>query len=398
MRWLDDLQKMAVDAETAVLARSQRQIDRLQRTGWPNSICRRWCCTAADDQMNEFEHGRYLAPSIRGARLVALESDNHIVLADEPAWPVLLRELTDFLAAGPVDAPPRSTGGRPRRRALAAGARHPRAWPRRARTTTRSPRSWCCRSARSNAICRTRTRKLGRAGPDRPHSRRRPGCCTAPDRRDCVQAATTARRDRQSCAVGADAAGGVRFHTVAIDQPTDGGNHDHHDHHSSNTSITGTAEDRALKAKHAAIWASGSYPTVVDDVVASLGGILVDALEIQPGRRVLDVAAGTGTSALPAARRGATVTATDLTPELLAVGPGGRRRRGTRTHLADRRRRGAALRRRRVRRRHVLHRGDVRPAPPAGRRRAGPRLPARRHDRRAQLDTGRLHRSDVRRP
>ncbi|HEY5788498.1 MAG TPA: methyltransferase domain-containing protein [Microlunatus sp.] len=89
---------------------------------------------------------------------------------------------------------------------------------------------------------------------------------------------------------------------------------------SSDTSITGTAEDRALKAKHAALWASGSYPTVVDDVVASLGGILVDTLEIQPGQRVLDVAAGTGTSALPAARLGATVTATDLTPELLAVG------------------------------------------------------------------------------
>jgi SAM-dependent methyltransferase len=89
---------------------------------------------------------------------------------------------------------------------------------------------------------------------------------------------------------------------------------------SSDTSITGTAEDRALKAKHAALWASGSYPTVVDDVVASLGGILVDTVEIQPGQRVLDVAAGTGTSALPAARLGAAVTATDLTPELLAVG------------------------------------------------------------------------------
>ncbi len=41
---------------------------------------------------------------------------------------------------------------------------------------------------------------------------------------------------------------------------------------------------------------------------------------MQPGQRVLDVAAGTGTSALPAARRGAEVIATDLTPELLDVG------------------------------------------------------------------------------
>ena len=52
----------------------------------------------------------------------------------------------------------------------------------------------------------------------------------------------------------------------------------------------------------------------------SLGGILVETVDVQPATRVLDVAAGTGTSALPAARRGAEVTATDLTPELLDVG------------------------------------------------------------------------------
>ncbi len=85
-------------------------------------------------------------------------------------------------------------------------------------------------------------------------------------------------------------------------------------------SITATPEDQALKAKHAAMWASGSYPTVVVDVVGSLGGILVDTVDVQPGQRVLDVAAGTGTSAIPAVRRGAEVIATDLTPELLEVG------------------------------------------------------------------------------
>jgi SAM-dependent methyltransferase len=89
---------------------------------------------------------------------------------------------------------------------------------------------------------------------------------------------------------------------------------------STTRSITASEEDRALKAKHAAMWASGSYPTVVDEVVHALGGILVEAIDVQPGQRVLDVAAGTGTSAIPSARRGAEVTATDLTPELLAVG------------------------------------------------------------------------------
>lgn len=78
--------------------------------------------------------------------------------------------------------------------------------------------------------------------------------------------------------------------------------------------------DRALKARHAAMWASGNYPTVADEVVGGLGTILVETVDVQPGQRVLDVAAGTGTSAIPAARRGAVVTATDLTPELLEVG------------------------------------------------------------------------------
>jgi SAM-dependent methyltransferase len=96
----------------------------------------------------------------------------------------------------------------------------------------------------------------------------------------------------------------------------------------SHVPITATPEDRALKAKHAAMWASGSYPTVVDEVVHTLGGILVDSLDVQHAERVLDVAAGTGTSALPAARRGAEVVATDLTPELLEVGRAAARTEG----------------------------------------------------------------------
>ena len=86
------------------------------------------------------------------------------------------------------------------------------------------------------------------------------------------------------------------------------------------TPITTTTEDRALKAKHAAMWASGSYRTVVDEIVGPLGAILVETVDVQPGHRVLDVAAGTGSSAIPAGRRGAEVIATDLTPELIEIG------------------------------------------------------------------------------
>jgi ubiquinone/menaquinone biosynthesis C-methylase UbiE len=78
--------------------------------------------------------------------------------------------------------------------------------------------------------------------------------------------------------------------------------------------------DQALAAKHRAMWATGDYPKVASDLVASLGPVLVEASRIGPGDRVLDVAAGTGNAAIPAAATGATVIASDLTPELLESG------------------------------------------------------------------------------
>jgi SAM-dependent methyltransferase len=68
------------------------------------------------------------------------------------------------------------------------------------------------------------------------------------------------------------------------------------------------------------MWASGDYPSMVETFLLPLGPRLVEACGIGPGMRVLDVAAGTGNASLPAARAGADVTASDLTPELLAAG------------------------------------------------------------------------------
>jgi ubiquinone/menaquinone biosynthesis C-methylase UbiE len=68
------------------------------------------------------------------------------------------------------------------------------------------------------------------------------------------------------------------------------------------------------------MWASGDYPSMVETFLLPLGPRLVDACGIDAGTRVLDVAAGTGNASIPAAQRGAQVTASDLTPELLDAG------------------------------------------------------------------------------
>ena len=78
--------------------------------------------------------------------------------------------------------------------------------------------------------------------------------------------------------------------------------------------------DRALKAKHRALWASGDYPAVAAELIPALGPELVRACAVKPGDRVLDVAAGSGNASIPAAVAGAAVTASDLTPELFDTG------------------------------------------------------------------------------
>jgi len=84
--------------------------------------------------------------------------------------------------------------------------------------------------------------------------------------------------------------------------------------------LSSTTSDLELKARHRAMWASGDYASMVETFLLPLGPRLVEACDIGPGMRVLDVAAGTGNASLPAAQRGATVTASDLTPELLQAG------------------------------------------------------------------------------
>ncbi|GIG38222.1 class I SAM-dependent methyltransferase [Cellulomonas pakistanensis] len=76
----------------------------------------------------------------------------------------------------------------------------------------------------------------------------------------------------------------------------------------------------ALKEKHRAMWALGDYPALAAEVIAPLGPALVEAVGVRPGERVLDVAAGSGNAAVPAALAGGRVVASDLTPALLEAG------------------------------------------------------------------------------
>jgi SAM-dependent methyltransferase len=84
--------------------------------------------------------------------------------------------------------------------------------------------------------------------------------------------------------------------------------------------MTTQLADTELKARHRAMWSSGNYPLMVETYLLPIGERLVDAIRISPGARVLDIASGSGNAALPAARQGAEVTASDLTPSLLEAG------------------------------------------------------------------------------
>jgi SAM-dependent methyltransferase len=79
-------------------------------------------------------------------------------------------------------------------------------------------------------------------------------------------------------------------------------------------------DDRAFKARTRAVWAAGDFPRVARETIKDVGPALVAAAGVRPGQRVLDVAAGSGATSIPAALAGGDVVASDLTPELLDAG------------------------------------------------------------------------------
>ena len=74
-----------------------------------------------------------------------------------------------------------------------------------------------------------------------------------------------------------------------------------------------------LKERARAVWAAGNFDAVAK-LILEVGEDIMERVPMGSGNEVLDVACGTGNATIPAARTGARVTGSDLTPELFEAG------------------------------------------------------------------------------
>jgi DNA-binding CsgD family transcriptional regulator len=95
-RWYDDMQRVSSTGEVAArLWKSRVDIDvsdAARRATQPALVVH-----ARKDRVIPYEEGRRLASLLPNARLVTLDTDNHVLQEDEPAWEVFLSEVRAFL-------------------------------------------------------------------------------------------------------------------------------------------------------------------------------------------------------------------------------------------------------------------------------------------------------------
>jgi ubiquinone/menaquinone biosynthesis C-methylase UbiE len=75
-------------------------------------------------------------------------------------------------------------------------------------------------------------------------------------------------------------------------------------------------ELNAIKEKQQKTWTSGNYAKIGNQLVI-MGERLCEAVDVHSGQKVLDVATGSGNTAISAARRYSDVTGIDYVPELI---------------------------------------------------------------------------------
>ena len=92
-----------------------------------------------------------------------------------------------------------------------------------------------------------------------------------------------------------------------------------HDERSAGVHSVQVQGSTSVKGRQQAMWASGDF-AVIGTTLQIVGELLCEAVDLQAGERVLDVAAGNGNATLAAARRFAAVTSTDYVPALLERG------------------------------------------------------------------------------
>ena len=98
IKWLVDLQRITTPAENAV--RIRNACDNIDVTTLlPKVQVSTLVIHCRHDNVASIEQGLLMARSIPHAKFVTIESENHVVLADEPAWPRLVGEIETFLSA-----------------------------------------------------------------------------------------------------------------------------------------------------------------------------------------------------------------------------------------------------------------------------------------------------------
>lgn len=103
MRWFNELQRITTSPENAAALISSfaemNVLEAAQQVSVPTLVLH-----ARDDRLIPRKEGRLLATLIPEARFVPLESNNHLLLANEPAWAQFVDSVYDFLGVERTDS------------------------------------------------------------------------------------------------------------------------------------------------------------------------------------------------------------------------------------------------------------------------------------------------------